>query len=156
MIPNPLLAPLENECAICLIDMTYGVQDIVTMQCCKNKMHIMCYMECMNVKHVCPFCRKNVVYFEPDETCGASEATEADILTIINTTNVHDHIILIPTYTGTNGTNGTNGNADIATNAANAANAADVDECYFKCNLYMVAIVILMTVLISCSLAYTQ
>ena len=50
----------DYECPICLTAMNTCGKDIVILQCCKNKMHLSCYMECINVSKSCPFCRRTI------------------------------------------------------------------------------------------------
>jgi len=50
----------DHECPICLTSMNTCGKDIVILQCCKNKMHLSCYMECINVSKSCPFCRRTI------------------------------------------------------------------------------------------------
>ena len=48
---------MDSECPICLI----GISDnFITLSCCKNKLHTLCFLQCMNVKKECPLCRNKL------------------------------------------------------------------------------------------------
>ena len=52
------------ECPICFEEFE-NKKKIVTVDCCKQKIHLLCLMKCVDLNQSCPFCR--VVYIKEPE-----------------------------------------------------------------------------------------
>lgn len=48
-----------NECPICLGSII--ASNYVTVSCCKKQFHTNCYIQCMQLKRMCPMCRAPIV-----------------------------------------------------------------------------------------------
>ena len=46
-----------TTCSICLATIDICDKSVILVQCCNNKFHISCYLECMKYKKQCPLCR---------------------------------------------------------------------------------------------------
>ena len=51
---------MESECPICLIGINNNYNNYITLSCCKNKLHTICFLQCMDVKKECPLCRNKI------------------------------------------------------------------------------------------------
>jgi len=56
------------ECPICLEPLTEG--NSLQLRCCRQPIHVQCYMQCIHMKSECPMCRathETVVVIEEDD-----------------------------------------------------------------------------------------
>lgn len=57
------------ECPICLEPLTEG--NSLQLRCCRQPIHVQCYMQCIHMKPECPMCRAThetvVVVVEEDD-----------------------------------------------------------------------------------------
>ena len=47
----------DDECSICFRLMNDSKQHIAIMPCCKKRIHMSCYIACININNSCPYCR---------------------------------------------------------------------------------------------------
>ena len=72
-----------NECPICLTTLDNNDKSIITVKCCNQQFHMHCYLNCMNLKKVCPLCRNK---YTEDESENSQNAYLQSVLpdTIVN------------------------------------------------------------------------